>query len=515
MIQSILVVGGGSAGLLAALLLRNKSPNLKVTVVRSVEIGVIGVGESTTGHVTRVLHADLDLDQFEFYRRVLPSWKLGVRFLWGPREYFDYTFSYQIGFKWRELPRCNGYYCYDDFTYVDPLSSLMSEKKVFQRGLFGHPVFQMYFGYHIENRRFVAYLEDMAVQRGITLIDGVVTHADRDDHGITSVHLHSGQALSADLYVDCTGFRSLLIGDTLKEPYTSFKSTLFCDRALVGSWMRTDEVINPYTTAETMSAGWCWQIDHPDCINRGYVYSSSFISDEEAEREFRQKNPKIDDARVVHFTSGRFDRLWVKNVVAIGNAGAFVEPLESTGLAIICSAANILAGCLDECCWSPRPTYVKYYNQLMAKIWDITRDFLGVHYKFNTRYDTPFWKAVRADTELGRVQDLIDFYQENGPSPYFRSELTFPNDMFAMEGYYALLIGQKVPHRGHHTPTAEEKKIWEAIRARNRADAENGVGAREALDLIMQKRINWNKQGLEELKFAGEAKVMSYVDHRY
>ena len=445
----------------------------------------------------------------EFHRRVIPSWKLGIRFLWGQREFFDYTFSRQVDWKWKELSRPNGYYCDGDFTYVDRLSSLMSHDNVFLRGKNGGPIVQLNYGYHIENHRFVAYLEEMAAKRDITLINAVVTGATRDENGISSVQLESGQSLTADLYVDCTGFRELLIGKTLDERYVPFKSTLFCDRAVVAAWPRTDEVIRPYTTAETMSAGWCWRIDHPDCINRGYVYSSSFMSDDEAEREFREKNPNVADARIVRYHTGRFERAWVQNMVAVGNASGFVEPLESTGLAIICDAARILAGCLYECKQEPRPSYVLHYNRIVSKVWDTTRDFLGIHYKFNTRYDTPFWKAARADTVLGPVQDLIDFYQENGPSTFFRSSFVGVNDMFGLEGYYAMLLGQQVPYRERYSPTAEEQRLWDEARARNRVQAQNAVGVREALDVVENPHTKW-KPGF--FTFVADAQTTSYVE---
>ncbi len=508
MMQSILVVGGGSAGLLAALILKKKLPDLKVTVVRSKELGVIGVGESTTVAIPRILHGYLDLDPGEFYRRVLPSWKLGVRFLWGPREYFDYTFGRQIDWKWDELHRSNGYYCDDDFTDVDVSSALMSHNKVFVRRDNGLPMVEPNFGYHIENQRFVAYLEEMAIQREIELLDQVVAGATQDEHGITAVMLASGQSLSADLYIDCTGFRSLLIGETLKEPFISFKTTLFCDRAVVGTWQRTDEAIQPYTTAETMSAGWCWRIDHPDCIMRGYVYSSAFIGDDEAEQEFRAKNPKVSATRIVRFASGRFERSWVKNVVAVGNAGGFVEPLESTALSIICDAARILAGCLDECDRSPSPSYEHHYNLVMARAWDAIRDFLGIHYKFNTRYDTPYWQATRADTVLGPVQELIDFYEANGPSTFFRCNLLDSNNIWGMEGYLALLVGQKVPYRARYRPTANEQKLWQTVRAKNRALAENALTVLEALDIVLKPSCRWQAGFFRTLT---DAHLTSYI----
>lgn len=509
MIQSFLVAGGGSAGFLAALILKKQFPDLPVTVVRSKELGVIGVGESTTVAIPRTLHGYLDLDPGEFYHRVLPSWKLGIRFLWGKRPFFDYTFGRQLDWKWQELKKANGYYCGDDFTYADVASSLMSHNKAFPRQPNGLPLIESTFGYHIENRRFVGYLEDTAPRRGVQVLDDEIVGADRDENGVTGVRLASGRTLTADLYVDCSGFRSLLVGGTLKEPYHSFASTLYCDRALVGSWPRgDDEVIRPYTTAETMAAGWCWQIDHPDAVNRGYVYSSAFLDDAAAEREFRAKNPKVTDARLIHFKSGRFARGWVQNVVAVGNAAGFVEPLESTALAVTCDAARILANYLVECDRAPTPTGVSQYNRVFARAWDAIRDFLGIHYKFNTRYDTPFWQAVRADAVLGPVQELIDCYQQNGPTTFFRHSLLEANNMFGMEGYLSLLVGQQVPHRAVYTPPADERRLWESVRTRHRELAESAVGVREALDVVLSPDCRW-QPGF--FKTRTEAHLTSYV----
>ena len=141
-----------------------------------------------------------------------------------------------------------------------------------------------------------------------------------------------------DLYIDSSGFASVLLGKALAEPFISFQSSLFDDRAVVGWWPRGEEPIQPYTTAESMSAGRNWRIDHETRIDRGYVYCSAYISDTDAEAEFRTKNPKVSDTRIVKFKTGRYVRGWVKNVVAIGNASGFVEPLESTALGALCTA---------------------------------------------------------------------------------------------------------------------------------------------------------------------------------
>src|SRR4029077_4005543 len=138
--------------------------------------------------------------------------------------------------------------------------------------------------------------------------------------GITALHLESGERVTADLFVDASGFRSELLGRTLEVPYLSFEQYLFCDRAVIGGWPRTDEPIKPYTVAETMDAGWCWQIEHEKWINRGYGYASNFITDKAALDEFLKKNPKVtNEPRVVKFRSGRYARNWVGNVVGIGN----------------------------------------------------------------------------------------------------------------------------------------------------------------------------------------------------
>jgi tryptophan halogenase len=368
----------------------------------------------------------------------------------------------------------------------------MSHNKIFPRQENGAPLITHNFGYHIENRRFVAYLETKAAERGIEIIDDIVTSATQNEHGLTGVHLESGRNLTADFYVDCSGFRTLLVGKTLNEPFISYKSTLFCDRAVVSAWERTDEPIQPYTTAETMDAGWCWRIDHPDYINRGNVYSSAFIKDEDAERELRSKNPSVQKTWIVKFASGRFERSWVKNVVAVGNAAGFVEPLESTALAVICDEARILAEVLADCDRQPTSGPITQYNRINARAWDSIRDFLGIHYKFNTRLNnTPFWQACRADAELGPIQDLVDYFQDRGPSSFWRFNQIHFNDMFRMEGYLAMFVGQKLPYQARYTPTADETRVWKAIQARHRQMAESAYSVRDALSVIMSPDCRW------------------------
>jgi tryptophan halogenase len=492
MIHHVLVLGGGSAGFLAAISLKMKLPDLRVTVVRSKAMGVIGVGEATTFAFPNYLHGRLKIEPGAFHRGAQPTWKLGIRFVnWGPRPYFDYTFRPQVTSRWENLPKPNGYYCYEQSEYADVFPALMSQDKAFPRNKYGGPHIGTDVAYHIENRTFVAYLETYAASLGIVTHDDVVAEVRQDDAGVAGLVLRSGRTEKADLYVDCSGFTSLLLSRALHEPYVSFKPTLFNDRAVWGGWERTDEPIRPYTTAEAMNAGWCWRIDHEFLINRGYVYSSAFISDDEAEREFRAKNPKVTNTQAVKFVTGRYERAWVQNVVGIGNAAGFVEPLESTSLGVICDGSDSLVNSLIECDRRPTPTLVRQYNKRFRVKWDNIRDFLGIHFKFNTGLDTPYWRECRDRCDIGGAAEVVDYYRENGPGIYHQTTLLNRLTQFNLEGYWSLLIGQKVPYDRAYVPSPAERETWQRIRQAFKAKAEVGVSVKEALTLVRSPDFHW------------------------
>jgi tryptophan halogenase len=299
--------------------------------------------------------------------------------------------------------------------------------------------------------------------------------------------------MTADLFVDCSGFASVLLGKTLQVPYVSFKRSLFNDRAVVGGWQRTDEPIKPYTTAETMTAGWCWQIEHEFWINRGYVYSSDFISDEDAETEFRAKNPKVEKTRIVRFRSGRYERTWVGNVVAIGNASGFVEPLEATGLGLICAQAQALVEMLRADDQRINPSLVKHYELRLEKTWEQIVNFLAVHYKFNTRLDTPYWRACQNDAELGWAEEIVDYYRAIGPSVVARETLLDYHDQFGMEGYLTMLVGQGVPYKNPYQPSAQEQANWSRIQQAIRNKVASAYTVPEALAFVRSDYWQWPK----------------------
>jgi tryptophan halogenase len=239
-----------------------------------------------------------------------------------------------------------------------------------------------------------------------------------------------------------------------------------------------------------MNAGWCWQIEHVDRINRGYVYSSQFVTDEDAELEFRARNPKVGPTRIVKFVSGRYQRGWVKNVVAIGNSSGFVEPLEATALGVIAARSQLVSQMLTECDRQIEPFEVDLYNQHHARLWDSIRDFLASHYRFNLSPDTPFWRHCRNETDIGAATQMVEYYKEYGPTGMWGPLLTDHIDGFGTKGYLMLLVGQKVPHKRHHAPAPQEAAAWASIKRQHVEAARTAMTVKEALQALGAARPN-------------------------
>lgn len=485
-IKKIVVLGGGSAGFLVALALAKQLPELETVVVRSTKMGVIGVGEGTIASVVRYLHQFLGINPLRFHRTVHPSIKLGIQYLWGPQPVFHYSFASQFTGPFApnvkmSLPR--GFYCNPDVSFADVVSAMMLQGKVAIRNELGQPRLTRSFAYHLENKPFVDFLEEIASENGIQKIDAIVTSVKRNAQGIEALILDDGQRVEADLFVDCSGFQSELLGQALEEPFVNFDNALYCDRAIVGGWQRTDEVYYAFTTAETMDSGWCWRIEHDEVINRGYVYSSRFISDDDAEAEFRRKNPKVTSTRMLKFRGGVHRRAWVGNVVAIGNAYGFVEPLEATAIGMICAASGLLVKILKSGSDCLTAVQRDVFNDVQDTNWGMIRDFLAIHYKFNTRIQSPFWRACQHDIPLGNAQEIVDYYQAVGPD-FDALEVKLRRDIFGAEGYIAMLLGQQVPFRKPVSLSDREQLRWRELKSQMASVAEAGFEMKEYLTLL-------------------------------
>lgn len=496
MIRHILVLGGGSAGLLAAVSLKIKLPALRITLLRSPSIGIIGVGEGTTPNFPAHLFDYLGIRKKSFFEKVRPTWKLGVRFLWGRRGRFDYSFGQQCDATTPGLARPNGYFCDEEFESASLPAALMRQDRVFRKRVDGLPDIQGWHAFHLENELLVTTLEEVAREVGVEIIEGEMREARRSANGdVSSLLLEDGRVMEGDFFIDASGFRSELMGRVLEEPFVDFGASLFCDRALAAGWERQEgETILPYTTAEAMDAGWAWQIEHERHVNRGYVFSSSEMSDDQACAEFLRKNPRIKrEPRLVKFRSGYHRRQWVGNVVTIGNSGGFVEPLEATALMIVCGNVQMLIEMLTRSEGQPGPAMRDLFNRMTERSWLDIRDFLALHYKLNTAGQTSFWRKCREETDVSRIQDLLDFYRENGPTGFCRYFIdgAQKND-FGLEGYLVMLIGNKTPYRNAGKISLQEMQLWQHHRTAWRGEAARGMTVNEALEYVHHPNWVWD-----------------------
>jgi tryptophan halogenase len=457
-LRRIVVVGGGTSGYFAALALQRGLPGVAVEVIESDRIPVIGVGEATTTAMLPFLHLQLGIDPVELYREVQPTWKLGIRFDWGLAglSSFMYPFgsSSALGAMAHDHSLSNA-----SFT-----SRLMEANRtplvVGDDGQVHNLLPDVKFAYHLQNKRFIGYLTTLAAKRGIghrfaDVTDAVVS---ADGETVERLQLSDGTEVSADLFVDATGFRSRLIEGALGSPFQSFADTLLCDSAVVGEVPQVGP-IQPYTTAETMDAGWCWRIPIEGEDHRGYVYASSFLGKEEAEAEMRRKNPGLANVWHLKFRSGRHEHFWKGNVVAVGNAYGFVEPLESTALHMVITELNLLLGALgNKEDWT---TASARLNSQIGQQWDYLRWFLGIHYKFNRRLHTPFWRHARESVDVSGVQAFLDLYHKEGPWQNSDAWQQLTRDpVFNHSGFFVLLLGQHAPCPAP-TQTATTAAEWQ------------------------------------------------------
>jgi tryptophan 7-halogenase len=447
--RSVGILGGGTAGYLTALAFRALQPELDVTLIESSAIPIIGVGEATTPELVKFLHSPrfLRREIADLFQRVRPTWKLGIKFRWGRPGDYEFTFPFQRG-------RLLESHLYESTLNQQSLGAMLmaaDRAPVFQRG--DNELLSLLhlvrWAYHLDNKRFVRYLQEEAAAAGVHHVDARVRDAELSPCGetIASLITEDGRRLEYDLYVDCSGFRSFLLEEKLGSKFLSYDGTLFTDRAIIGN-VQNGGSVKPYTLAETMSTGWCWNIPFEDADHLGYVFSSAFSTVEQATQEMRTKNPGIGDLSLVKFRSGRHEHFWKGNVVALGNAHAFVEPLESTALHMLVLELELLMTHFPA---SRHDHAVKsVLNRKVSARWDALRWFLGIHYKFNRRLATPFWRTANIEADVSGAEERIALFQERAPLSYRTSLFytLYPPEFFSDDhAYDTLLLGQQVPAR--------------------------------------------------------------------
>lgn len=500
-IRTVGVIGGGTAGYLTALALRAWRPWLEVTVVESPTIPVIGVGEATVTEMVFFLHRYLGISMADLYEKVRPTWKLGINFEWGPdpkgfRAPFDWA-SHNVGMlgALAERGRVDGFSLQSQLMAADRTPVLRAGGKTVSLLPY------LPFAYHLENSRFIGFLTELAGQRDVRHVEATIADvALRDADWVDHLRTDDGRDLRYDLYVDCSGFRSLLLGQALGVPFRDFTSSLFTDRAVTGS-IRNDGEPRPYTTASTMDAGWCWNIPLADGADHvGYVHSSAVITPDQAEAELRSRHPDVEIQGLVRFQSGRRESLWRGNVVAVGNSGGFVEPLESSGLAMITMTVRTLLSVMPAS-WS-QPCSRDAFNRFLGDHWDALRWFLALHYKFNTRQSTDFWKHAWADTDVSGMEPLLEAYAAGAPllrrDPLTRFMLSaVAPPVYGLAGVDNVLLGQKVP--ATLLEPDEPIKSWRDRDAAARALVETALAQREALETVTA-----NPEFFTEILMAGD-----------
>jgi tryptophan halogenase len=499
-VRTVGILGGGTAGWLTALALRAQLPWLDVTVIETPQIPIIGVGEATVPSLVAFLHKYCKLDILELTREVKPTWKEGIRFEWGLPG--DYVF--QAPFDWE----VNGLGMLGSMAETGNVSSFTLQGILMGRDL--TPIIRtggklqsflplLSFAYHLDNGRLVGYLTRAALARGVRHLDCKIVDAalrpEAADGEPEVAHLvaEDGRKLEFDLYVDCSGFRSFLLEQKLGVPFQSYASTLFTDTALTFNAPHGGK-IRPYTTARTMDHGWCWNIPMVDDDHQGYVHSSAYCTTDEALAEARRIWPKLENERVVRFRSGRHDRLWVGNVYAIGNAFAFVEPLESTGLLMITRSITNLVRAFPI--GKDHAVVKRFVNTIVPRDWDRLRWFLAAHYKFNKRLDSRFWTDVRANCDISGLQVALDLFQACGPLSLLpravRTSVTESCGVFfyGLAGLDCILLGQKVPY-----PKLEREpsNVWRERRATALEFARRAVPHADALKMTWE-RPEWLQQ---------------------
>jgi tryptophan halogenase len=481
LIRKIIVAGGGSTALLCGLGLKTKLPELDVRIIPSEPVDEVGL-ESSTVPLTRYLHGFLGIDARRFMQLARPSWKLGSRFEnWGARDHFYFPFGGKLDMRLPHLPRNIAYYCDADMDYATPQSALMAHDKVFFRNANGSTAWHWDFAYHLDPSALAECVRTLATAAGVQVVTDPIRQVLQDDSGITGLALASGQTLTAELYVDCSGTRSLLLGEALKEPFVSFGKTVPFDRIVLGESERQGEPMHPYTTCRTMDSGWSWQVELERKINHGYVYSAQFASDQQAEEEFRWQRPGLGATRVVRFAPGRYERGWVKNVLAMGNSEGFVEPLHATALGVIAARCQLLCEILVESNQQVPAAHVRLYNRHHGRIWDGIRRVLAIHYRFNTARKTPLWEMCRREVDLAGAEPVVEYYRQCGPNSVWGPVLADPVDPFNSSAYLTILVGQKLPAKTTYQISPAELAGWNEQQQRYRTAAVQGLSIPEAM----------------------------------
>ncbi|MES2987224.1 MAG: tryptophan halogenase family protein [Pseudomonadota bacterium] len=451
-IRSIVIVGGGTAGWMAAAAFsRLIRTGVKVTLVESDAIATVGVGEATIPPI-RNFNGLLGIDENDFLKRTQGTIKLGIDFVGWKNESDRYFHPFgEFGFDiegvkfhqfWRKLLESGQASGIEDYNLCAMAMKL---------GRYAPPssdpasiLSRMAYAYQFDASLYAAYLRDYAEKRGVVRHEGKVVDVPlrSADGYIEAVVLEGDRRIEGELFIDCTGFRALLIEQTLGAGWESWAHWLQCDRAMAVPCEAPDATITPYTRCTARPAGWQWRIPLQHRIGNGYVYCSGDISDDQA-RETLLANidgKPLRDPFILKFEAGRRKKAWHKNCVALGLSSGFLEPLESTSIHLIQAGISKLMALLPDAGFSDVER--DEYNRLTDTQMEQVRDFIILHYHANERKDGDLWRRVREMEIPETLSRKLDLFRGRGR--FFR----YDDELFAESSWIAVLLGQGVMPAG-------------------------------------------------------------------
>jgi tryptophan halogenase len=459
-ISKVIIVGGGTAGWMAAAALSKivgALPGLSIELVESEAIGTVGVGEATIPQIV-LFNAMLGLDEMEFMRETHATYKLGIEFVDWTRIGHRYVHpfgSYGLDMmgiefrhhwlKGREL---------GDTSKLDEYS--ISAMAAHANRFFPpapdqpkSPLAKLGYAFQFDAGLYARYLRRFAEQRGVRRVEGRIVEVEQDPETgfVTTLKLDSSARVEGELFIDCSGFRSLLLGQTLGVPFVDWSAWLPNDRA-VAIPCKLGPNRKPITRATARSCGWQWNIPLQHRVGNGHVYSSAHISDDEATEVLlaNLEGEPLAAPNPLRFLAGHRARTWEKNVVALGLAGGFLEPLESTSIHLVQSGIARLMSLFPT--REFRPYEIERYNRETVEEYVDIRDFLVLHYSATERDDSEYWNYCRNIAPPEGLADKLAMFRSSGR--VFREH----NELFTETSWEAVLIGQGIAPGGYH-PVAD------------------------------------------------------------
>jgi tryptophan 7-halogenase len=453
-IEKIVIAGGGTAGWMAAAALsRLLQKRVQIVLIESEEIGTVGVGEATIPQI-RNFNAALGIDENDFIRHTQGSFKLGIEFVdWlrlghsyihafgpiGGRDLGTVQF-YQYWLKQRQLGQASAL-C--DYTF----NTVAARKGKFMRSanVPDSPLSNIHYAFHFDAGLYARYLRGFSENLGVVREEGKIVDVQlrAADGFIESVRMADGRVIGGDLFIDCSGFRGVLIEGALKTGYEEWTQFLPCNRALAVPCAGVPEP-TPYTRSTARSAGWQWRIPLQHRIGNGYVYASDFISDAKAAETLTTNldGAQLAEPRPLKFVTGMRKRFWNKNCIAIGLASGFLEPLESTSIHFIQSSLSKLMSFFPD--RSFNATDVAEYNRQVQFEYVRSRDFLVLHYTATERTDSDFWQHCRSMAVPDTLAHKLELFREHGRFVREGEEL------FTESSWVQVLVGQNVMPKRYH-----------------------------------------------------------------